>query len=627
MELFRQGKPKLIRYSIEEEAPSKTIIQMQVGYGVAFEWGLLGLMVFLAAWLNALTAIVLPLKSRMSPDGPLTFPSFFVWLLVLFGLWFLSLTWVWFKMGKYKMFPSKIYQELSTKAGLRHIAINLPDVLWVELGSFFIISLGYTTMALQFALTKSFPRGPLIFFAVFMPAALCVGAFVIASRHTIQRWSVGLASFISTLSLALYCLLPLITAGFLMNDANRVLSSIQQGDKQFAEASLLALVFVLVIVASALFSYKVVSAARGIAGNIDYCRSHPEVQVEARSGKNWLLTIAVMPMCLFTGVLATLSFLNCAVFLQSVLLGSHRWLVSSIFENAVMFFNVMLGIIFSALGIKYAIFWPGKIALILFSLPIIAWGFVQVWFALKEISQHFSFWKCCRNTPLGRNGKLKDAVGSVAGFAHLSPPRVRIDPSNIIYAYVAISPLPFLPRIMVLSDGTLTKLPWRCVQALVAHEIGHIKCGHTRIYAFLRFLSRILLLGPSFLTGLIKSPVELEAEADEFAIGWLETHGGSRQDLIDVIRATEEQKIAGLLQNAPRQSMGVAKWDAGDWLPADLRADLNQAAERSFFRRMRTQWKLLQYMTMNSDLATYVYLPFSERIRRISNYQAGNVTP
>ena len=413
-----------------------------------------------------------------------TFPSFFVWLLVLFGLWFLSLTWVWFKMGKSENVP---IQNLPRALHEGRIATycNQPagcivGGTWLILYHFTWIYNNGTTVCFR----KSFPRGPLIFFAVFMPAALCVGAFVIASRHTIQRWSVGLASFISTLSLALYCLLPLITAGFLMNDANRVLSSIQQGDKQFAEASLLALVFVLVIVASALFSYKVVSAARGIAGNIDYCRSHPEVQVEARSGKNWLLTIAVMPMCLFTGVLATLSFLNCAVFLQSVLLGSHRWLVSSIFENAVMFFNVMLGIIFSALGIKYAIFWPGKIALILFSLPIIAWGFVQVWFALKEISQHFSFWKCCRNTPLGRNGKLKDAVGSVAGFAHLSPPRVRIDPSNIIYAYVAISPLPFLPRIMVLSDGTLTKLPWRCVQALVAHEFA---TSNAAIPEFTRF--------------------------------------------------------------------------------------------------------------------------------------------
>lgn len=604
LELFRQGKPKLIRYSIEEEAPSKTIIRMQVSYGAVFEWGLLGIMVFLAAWLNVIIAILLPLKNRMSPNGPLTFPVIFVWLMVLFGLWFLSLTWVWFRMGNYKLFPSKIYRELSTKAGLRHIIINLPDVSWVQLVSFFIIGLGYTIMALQFALTKPFARGPLICFSVFLLVALCVGVLFIASRHTFQRWSMGLASFISTLSVVLHCLVPLITAGLLMDDANRVFSSIQHGHKMFARASLLALGFVLVIVACALFSYKVMSLARGIAGNIDYCRSHPEVQVEARSGKNWLLTMAVMPMCLFTGFLATLSFFNCAVFLQSVLLGSHYWLVSSMFENAVTFCNVMLSIMFSALGITYAISWPGKIALILFSLPILVWGFAQVWFALKEIRQHFGFWQCCRNTPLGKNGKLKDAVASVAAFAHLSPPMVRIDPSNIIYAYVAISPLPFLPRIMVLSEGTLTKLPWRCIQALVAHEIGHIKRGHATIYAVLRFLSRVLLLGPSFLTGLIKSPVDLETQADEFAIGWLETHGGSRQDLIDVIRATEEQKIIGLLQNVPRQSMGVAKWDAGDWLPADLRADLNQAAEQSFFWRMRTQWKLLQYMTMNSDLAT-----------------------
>jgi Zn-dependent protease with chaperone function len=627
LELFRQGKPKLIRYSIEEEAPSKTIIKMQVGYGSAFEWGLFGFMIVLGTWLNIVIAILLPLKNRMSPDDPLTFSVIFVLIVLLIGLWFLCFTWVWNRMGKYNTFPSQIYREISAKAGLQHIAINLPSLSWMGLVSLIIIVLGFATTVLLFALTKSFPRGLTIFAAVFTLAALCVCLLFIASRHRIERWNMGLASFSSTFSLSLYCLLPLLAAAFIMNDANQLFSNIQHGHKQFIAASLPALALVLVIVGSAFFPYRAMSAAKRIARNIDYCRSHPEVQIGARSGKSWLLTLAVLPMCLFTGVLATYSFLNCAVFLQSVLLGSHRWLVSPIFENAVTLFNILLGIFVSALGIKYAVFWPGKIALIIFSLPILAWGFSRVWLALKEIRQHFSFWQCCRNTPLEKNEKLKDTVSSVADFAHLSPPRVRIDPSNIIYAYVAIPPLPFLPRIMVLSEGTLTKLPWPSVQALVAHEIGHIKRGHTGIYTVLRFLSRILLLGPSFLTGLIKSPVELEAEADEFAIGWLETHGGSRQNLIDVIRATEEQKIVGLLQNVPRQSMGVAKWDSGDWLPADLRADLNQEAEQSFFRGMRTQWKLLQYMTMNSDLATYLYLPFSERIRRIRAWQAGNVTP
>jgi hypothetical protein len=278
----------------------------------------------------------------------------------------------------------------------------------------------------------------------------------------------GLVSFTSTLSLAVYCLLPLIAAAFLLDDANQVLLNVQQGHKQFAKASSLALAFVLVIVGSAFFPYMAMSAAKKIARLIDYARSHPEIQVGAQSGKNWLLILAVMPTCLFTGSLATLTFFSLSVFLQSVLLGSHRWILSPLFENAVTSFNALLSILFSAFGIKYIADWPGKIALILFSLPIMAWGIGQIWFALKEIIQHINFWRSCRNSPLGQNGKLKSTISSVTAFAHLSIPQLRIDSSDTIYAYVAISPLPFLPRIMVLSEGVLAKLPWRSIQALVA---------------------------------------------------------------------------------------------------------------------------------------------------------------
>jgi hypothetical protein len=113
---------------------------------------------------------------------------------------------------------------------------------------------------------------------------------------------------------------------------------------------------------------------------------------------------------------------------------------------------------------------------------------------------------------------------------------------------------------------------------------------------------------------MIKPAAALESEADAFSVRWLEETGGSRQDLIDAIKSTEAQKLTGLLQTS---NLGVARWGTGDWLPQELRARVEEAKPQSLFRRLATGWNLLHYMAMNSDLATYTYLPLSERLRRI----------
>jgi hypothetical protein len=149
--------------------------------------GVFGFMIILGAWLNIVVAMMLPLKNRMSPDGPLAFPVIFVLIVLLIGLWFLCFTWVWNRMSKYNTLPSQIYQKLSAKAGLQHIAINLPSISWMGLVSFITITLGISLTVLQFALTKSFPYSLTIFAAGFMLSMLCVCLLFIASGHTIKR--------------------------------------------------------------------------------------------------------------------------------------------------------------------------------------------------------------------------------------------------------------------------------------------------------------------------------------------------------------------------------------------------------------------------------------------------------
>jgi hypothetical protein len=305
--------------------------------------------------------------------------------------------------------------------------------------------------------------------------------------------------------------------------------------------------------------------------------------------------------------------------LQSVLLGRHRWVTSLIFEEAATCINLLLLQLLGALvGVNYTISWPGRVSLVLYSSPVLLWGIVQVGDLLKDIRHHIHVWHGGKAGPHPAAEDLRCAVQSMSAFTNVRPPMVRVETSEAIYAYAGISPLPFLPRTIVLSQGALDVLPARCVRALLAHEIGHIKRGHTRTYTLLRLLSRLLLLGPSFLTGLIKPPDVLETEADSFAVQWLEAHGGSREDLVDALKTIEQQKLFYLLPRGLRESIAFQGGAETDWLPANLRHAIINEPDKGYLRRLANGWRLWHYMTMHSDLATYTYLPFAERLRLIA---------
>jgi hypothetical protein len=152
--------------------------------------------------------------------------------------------------------------------------------------------------------------------------------------------------------------------------------------------------------------------------------------------------------------------------------------------------------------------------------------------------------------------------------------------------------------------------------------MGHLRHGHAQTYAILRFLSRLLLLGPSFFTGLIKNPVALEVQADTFAVRWLESVGAPRQDLIDALRLMQQHNVASLLPRNLRSEIAIIRRVDADWLPADLRQSLESDEGESLPRRVLNRWRLFYHLTFHSDLANYAYSSLSDRLKVISELRS-----
>jgi len=257
----------------------------------------------------------------------------------------------------------------------------------------------------------------------------------------------------------------------------------------------------------------------------------------------------------------------------------------------------------------------GAWLLLLFASPVLFWGGCHVVALFADLIRQLRSW-WLPALPIAT--EVRAAVITMKSTSFIFPPMLRLDASSRISAYTAIAPFPFLPPVITLSRGALEKLPPRCQIALIAHEIGHLRRGHAQLYSWLRLLSRLLFLGPSFLTGLIKSPLILEAQADAFAVQWLESVGASRQDLMDALRLMEAQNLASLMSEVRHHHLGAGESAAADWLSPKLRRSLEFEKNASLPRRFFIRWQLLHYMTFHSDLANYTYSFLADRLKTIA---------
>lgn len=159
-----------------------------------------------------------------------------------------------------------------------------------------------------------------------------------------------------------------------------------------------------------------------------------------------------------------------------------------------------------------------------------------------------------------------------------------------------------LGNCIIISDKATEFLENREFEALLAHEIGHIK-NHTFIFNLLDFLSQITLFGKGFLISVLNTQ-ELEYAADKFSLNWLLKKGYSKDILKGLLH-----KIA--IVNSSLKYLAYSRSLLGF---SEINTSFEESGQKISFR---ARLKLLYALYFGDIILSYVHPGIEERIERI----------
>ncbi len=185
------------------------------------------------------------------------------------------------------------------------------------------------------------------------------------------------------------------------------------------------------------------------------------------------------------------------------------------------------------------------------------------------------------------NSAVIEIAAKISAFAKIKPPILCVINADTMEASIEIPHVPGIRPLLTLTTGTIEQLSPEQLEAILAHEIGHIKQRHVIMFSLGNFLSRWTFVGEGFLAAWMHESHHLEQAADAFAVRWLETGRrikDGRRHLIELINALEKQRIMNVIpQPAANTSYGAASTES-DWLPFQLRSGLTIIKKNRFLK-------------------------------------------
>lgn len=358
-----------------------------------------------------------------------------------------------------------------------------------------------------------------------------------------------------------------------------------------------------------------------LVATVDFIKKHPEVVTNLTNRQR---KAAAGVLLLFWSLLSLAQLLilyTCLSLLEMCLLKQH--VLFPCFA-AYELFEVMKLVLHSWF---HYLSWPDysigitRILTLLYCLPILLWLGFMVGRNIHNIFRRFDKRRTRKEWAVGEHFKLTQVLQRICAFAGVRPPIALPLESEAIQASVDIPPIPGSRSLLTVSNGAMKALPPEQLEALLAHEVGHIKQHHVLLFGLANFVSRWTFMGEGFLAAWMQESFDLEREADAFAVKWLETgkrNQNGRQQLIELIRTLEKQRIMEVLHGTRDASYGVNATES-DWLPPNLRAGVTDFQKKSYFEKWRLLVQLCRIFYFQGWQATYIYSSYTERIRYISN--------
>jgi len=214
--------------------------------------------------------------------------------------------------------------------------------------------------------------------------------------------------------------------------------------------------------------------------------------------------------------------------------------------------------------------------------------------------------------------EVRECVAAICAGLAVQRPLIAIVKSKAIEA--SICRLSLLVPVPVLTvSQKVTGLEKGPLQALVAHEIGHLSRRHSLWHSIVTVLARWTLFGDAFLVAL-QDPIEMEFYADAKAAEWLQkTYGAAGIDYI--IDLLEQLDASNCVRNSVSGMYGSGGLRIGDTDDVVFPTEENRAGNVDVgrFRRTVRNIRLAWGMYFGTIATSYFHPTFRERQARLLN--------
>jgi len=265
---------------------------------------------------------------------------------------------------------------------------------------------------------------------------------------------------------------------------------------------------------------------------------------------------------------------------------------------------------------------PSRAFVILYELPVVLWLRLLIGSNVSRIQQYIELRKQCSIPPPAGSERAFETVVEISKFGEVRPPLLLIESGMRIDASVLVSPLPWGRDIIITSERAAKELPLEELEALLAHEIGHIKQKHTLAWRVLSFLSRWTLVGEGFLFVLTSDAITLETEADRFAVSWLERlrEGPGRHGLIRLLDRIERQTIQSQMSVLLGRSVMAVSFGEDECFPSKQHNNWFNSAQGTTLQKLSGYWQAARFFYFEGWRAAYVHYPYSKRVQSILDF-------
>lgn len=243
---------------------------------------------------------------------------------------------------------------------------------------------------------------------------------------------------------------------------------------------------------------------------------------------------------------------------------------------------------------KYCPFLLSRLIIALYALPLIIIFFILLnkWFkevlTIKRLMSNF--------VP----NNLRETLAEICQSSRIKIPVFVLKNEPIIMSETKWI-FPF-GNCIIISNKATEFLDNKEVEALLAHEIGHIK-HHTFVFNLLDFLSQITLFGKGFLISVLNTK-EMEYRADDFSLKWISRKGYPKDILKNLLK-----KI--VITNSTLKYFAYSRSLLGF---SELNPSFEESEQKlNFWSRL----KLLYALYFGDIILSYVHPSIEERINRI----------